>query len=351
MEKTVIGVLGAGTWGIALARMLSRSGHAVTVWSALPEEVKNLSETRRHPNLPDVVIPEEIVFTEDAETAMRGAEIVLFVVPSVFVRATAERVRAFLKPGQIVADAAKGLEADTLMTMTEVLRDALGCAGRNPLVALSGPTHAEEVSRDLPTTIVAASEDPAAAARVQRVFSNAAMRVYTNGDVRGVELCGALKNIIALAAGISTGLGFGDNAKAALITRGLAEIRRMGTRLGCREETFSGLAGVGDLIVTATSRHSRNNRAGELIGRGRTAEEAKREVGMVVEGINALPGALALAKQCGVVMPITFATNRVVTGRQSARDAVLQLMGRAHRDENAEEGYDLVSEETLLSGS
>ena len=350
MESIRIAVLGAGTWGIALARMLAGSGHCVTVWSALPREVEQLARERRHPNLPGMVIPEAIGFTGDIAEACQDKRIVLFAVPSVYVRKTAERAAPCLREGQLLADVAKGLEAETLLTMSEVIADELSKAHAPdlPVVALSGPTHAEEVALDHPTTIVAACREPAAAAYAQKVFTNRAMRVYTNGDVRGVELCGALKNIIALAAGISDGLGFGDNAKAALITRGLAEIRRLGLRMGCREETFSGLAGVGDLIVTATSRHSRNNRAGYLIGTGKSVERALEEVGMVVEGINAIPAALAMAKRCGVEMPITFAVSRVIGGRQTPREAVEQLMGRRGRDETDQEGYALTSEAELL---
>ena len=222
------------------------------------------------------------------------------------------------------------------MTMSEVIRDELqkgGQAGSNPIVALSGPTHAEEVAQDLPTTIVSASADLAAAEKVQDIFFNTCMRVYTNPDVRGVEICGALKNIIALAAGISAGLGYGDNTKAALITRGLAEMKRLGMAMGCREQTFSGLAGVGDLIVTATSRHSRNNRCGYLIGQGLPAAEAIRQVGMVVEGINVLPAAMRLAEQYGIEMPITRAVDAVVAGRVTAADAVQMLMSRGKKRE------------------
>ena len=352
-ELRRIGVLGAGTWGMALARMLSLKGCPVTVWSALPREVEEYAKTRRHPNLPGMVIPEEIVFTGDIGEAIRGAEIVLFAVPSVFVRGTAASAAPYLTERQVIVDVAKGLEPGTLLTMTGIIEDELkklrpelSCS----LVALSGPTHAEEVAQDMLTSIVSASGDPEAAVLVQDVFTTKCMRVYTNSDVLGVELCGALKNIIALASGIAAGLGCGDNARAALITRGLAEICRLGIRMGCREETFMGLAGVGDLIVTATSRHSRNNRAGMLIGQGKTPEEAKKEVGMVVEGINALPGALQLAKRYGIEMPITFAVNSVVSGRETAADAVRGLMDRQRRDESAKHGYDLGTESSLLFG-
>ena len=326
-----IGVLGAGTWGVALARMLVNAGHEVTVWSALPAEIDELSRTRRQKNLPDMAIPEKTVFTKQLEEACAQKDLILFAVPSVFVRATARAAAPYLGGNRLVADAAKGIEPDTLLTMTEVIRDEL----RNPaaLVALSGPTHAEEVARDLPTTIVSASGDLKAAEAVQDVFMTSRFRVYTNPDVKGVELCGAVKNIIALAAGISAGLGYGDNTKAALITRGMAEITRLGVAMGCREQTFAGLAGIGDLIVTATSRHSRNNRCGELIGRGVPPEEAVRQVGMVVEGVNALPAAVALSRKYGVSMPITMAVSDVVRNGRSPGDDVMELMTRDRKAE------------------
>ncbi len=331
-----IGILGTGTWGTALARMLSRSGHEVTCWSAIPDEIRALRTTHTHPNLPGCVIPEEVRFTEDIAGACTGKEIVLFAVPSVYLRQTAARARAFVPDGQVVVDVAKGIEKDTLMTLSEVIADELNRDGKHgnvKVVALSGPTHAEEVAIDLPTTIVSACADEKAAELVQDVFMNTCMRVYTNTDIRGVELCGALKNIIALAAGISAGLGYGDNTKAALITRGLAEMERLGLCMGCRAETFAGLAGMGDLIVTATSRHSRNNRAGFLIGQGVKPAEAVRKIGMVVEGINALPAAMTLAERYRVEMPIVQAVDAVVNGGADPADAVAQLMQREKKTE------------------
>lgn len=329
---TKIGVLGAGTWGMALARMLCVSGNQVTVWSALEREVDEFSATRRHPNLPGMVIPEELGFTKDMEEVCRDKEILLFAVPSPFVRSTAKKAAPYIKDGQIIVDVAKGIEADTLFTMTGIIADEL----QNPavkLVALSGPTHAEEVAKDLPTTIVSACSDLAAAKRVQEVFGNTCMRVYTNDDVHGVELCGAMKNIIALASGIALGLGYGDNTKAALITRGMAEITRLGTAMGCSPQTFYGLAGIGDLIVTATSVHSRNNRCGLLIGQGVAPEDAVKQVGMVVEGINALPAAMRLAGKYQVELPIVSAVNAVVNAGADPREAVAKLMAR---DQTAE---------------
>ena len=331
-----IGILGAGTWGIALSRLLSGIGHEVTVWSALPKEIEQLSKTRVHPNLPGMKIPENVCFTKEIREVCSGKEILLFAVPSVYVRSTAALAAPFIPDGQLIADAAKGIETDTCMTMTEVIRDALSKDGTHAhirLAALTGPTHAEEVALDLPTAITAASEDPEAAAAVQAAFSAPYFRVYTNSDVRGAEICGALKNIVALASGISDGLGYGDNAKAAIITRGLAEIKRLGRKLGCADATFSGLAGMGDLIVTATSRHSRNNRAGHYIGQGFSAEEAVKKVGMVVEGMNALPAALKLAEEYQADMPIVRAVDAVVNHGLSPKDAVNSLMNREWKSE------------------
>ena len=329
-----IGILGAGTWGIALARMLTNCGHVVTVWSAIPEEIESLSSTRQQKNLPDMVIPEETKFTVSVEDVCTNKDILLFAVPSVFVRSTTRSAAPYISDGQIIVDVAKGIEPDTLYTMTQVMRDELDKAGKQAsLVALSGPTHAEEVARDVPTTIVSACEDMEVAKRVQDVFMNSCLRVYTNPDVQGVELCGAVKNVIALAAGIASGLDCGDNTKAALITRGMAEITRLGKAMGCYEQTFSGLAGMGDLIVTATSQHSRNNRCGYLIGQGLKPSDAVKRVGMVVEGINALPATLQLAKKYKVSMPITEAVNAVVNEGKEPKDIVADLMNRDKRSE------------------
>ena len=329
---TKIGVLGAGTWGMALARMLQLSGNEVTVWSALEREVEEFSATRRHPNLPGMEIPEGIRFTKNIEEVCRDKEILLFAVPSPFVRATARKAAPYVKDGQIIVDVAKGIEADTLFTMTQIIADELKNESVK-LVALSGPPHAEEVAKDLPTTIVSACEDLTVAERVQQVFGNTCMRVYTNDDVLGVELCGAMKNIMALASGVALGLGYGDNTKAALITRGMAEITRLGLAMGCKPQTFAGLAGIGDLIVTATSVHSRNNRCGMLLGQGVPPQEAVKQVGMVVEGINALPAAMRLAKAYGVEMPLATAVNAVVNLGADPKDAVAKLMSRDQTSE------------------
>ena len=331
MTKQKIGVLGAGTWGTALARLLAENGHDVTIWSALPEELKSMATTHRHPNLPGMQLPAALHYTADMADICAGRDLLVFAVPSVFVRSTAKKAARYLPDGQLIVDVAKGIEEKTLFTLSEVIESELnarpgheGCR----VVALSGPTHAEEVARDLPTLIVAAAREEADAQKVQHIFTPPNFRVYTNTDRRGVELGGAVKNVIALAVGVALGLDYGDNAKAALITRGNAELARLGVAMGCQAATFAGLSGMGDLIVTCTSMHSRNLHAGMLLGRGKTAEEAKAEVGQVVEGINALPAARRLAKKYKVEMPIVEAMGAILDGRLSARSAVATLMGR-----------------------
>ena len=326
-----IGILGAGTWGVTLARLLSNKGENVTVWSAVPSEIRELRETGRHKNLPQMIIPDEIVFTEYIDEAVVGSDVVVFAVPSVYMRSTSRTAKPYIGREQIIVSVAKGFEADTLLTMTEIIASEVGYPER--IVALSGPTHAEEVAIDMPTMIVSACADSGNAQYVQELFSTDFLRVYTNSDINGVELCGALKNVMALAAGISEGLGYGDNAKAALITRGIAEMSRLGEAMGCNPRTFAGLAGIGDLVVTATSRHSRNNQAGILLGKGYSAEEAVGIVGMVVEGLNALGGALKLAEKYGVDMPIVHAIDDIVNNGADPRTVVGKLMGREKKDE------------------
>ncbi len=330
-----IGVIGAGTWGMALAGMLAKTGHDIIVWSALAHEVETYAKTRKHPNLPGMTIPEGIRFTLDIEEVCKEKELLLFAVPSIFVRSTAAKAAPYMTSGQIAVNVAKGIEADTLKTLTEIMEEEFTKEGvRAKIVALSGPTHAEEVALDMPTTIVAASEDQETAELVQDVFMNTCMRVYTNNDVLGVELCGALKNIVALSSGMSRGLGYGDNTKAAIITRGMVEITRLGLAMGCKAETFAGLAGIGDLIVTATSEHSRNNRAGKLIGEGLTPEEATKQVGMVVEGIHALPAAVKLAKKYQIEMPIIEGVYRIIFENAKVSEEVAKLMQREKKSES-----------------
>ncbi len=330
-----ISVLGAGTWGSAIARHLSKIGHTVTLWSALPAEIDALSQTHIHPNLPFATIPDSISLTKSLIKACDDRDMLVFAVPSVFVRATARAVAEVMTCTPILVDLAKGIEDGTYLTMTQIIEEEMArvSATRVCCVALSGPTHAEEVARDLPTAIVSAGRDPRSCIAVREAFTDQTMRVYTSGDVMGVEICGALKNIMALAAGISAGIGYGDNAKAAIITRGMAEIARLGRAMGCNERTFWGLSGIGDLIVTATSEHSRNNRCGRLIGQGMSAEDAKREVGMVVEGLNALPAAVGLATRYGVDMPIVMGVDEIVNHGTDPAQMVAKLMTRESKNE------------------
>ncbi len=330
-----IAILGAGTWGMALCALLAKNGHDITVWSALPDEIDHLRETRSIKNLPGLVLPDIITYTKDIRDAATDKELIIFVTPSNFIRATARSAAPHISAGTILSCAAKGIEKGTLKTMTEIIDDEMEIAGvkNYELVALSGPTHAEEVAMGLPTSIVAACTNEDVALKVASVFANSCMRVYTNTDILGVELSGALKNIIALAAGINTGMGFGDNAKAMLITRGAAEMTRMGLAMGAHLETFMGLAGIGDLIVTCTSRHSRNNRCGELIGGGMSYEEASKEIGMVVEGYHALAAAVALSQKYSVEMPIVNAVNDVINNNVSPVDAIRALMNRDIKNE------------------
>jgi glycerol-3-phosphate dehydrogenase (NAD(P)+) len=329
-----ITIAGAGTWGTALGITLSQKGYPVCIWSRFPEEAERLSRERVHPNLPDAVIPDEIIFTSDIANAAENADFLLMAVPSVYTRETMRDFAPYAEEKTILISAAKGIEKDTLMTLTEVLRDELQKAGKqNEAVAMSGPTHAEEVARNLPTLIVCACENMECAAKVQALFDGTCIRPYVNPDEKGVQICGALKNVEALAVGIARGLGYGDNTCAAMITRGMEEIRRLGLAMGCREKTFFGLAGIGDLIVTATSRHSRNNRAGFLIGQGKSVDEAVREIGMVVEGMNALPAAVTLCEKYEMDMPLINAVQMIVRENAKPSDVVKELMNRSLKTE------------------
>lgn len=323
-------VIGAGTWGTALAIVLAKNGHEVMLWSKFPAEIKELMETRRHRNLPGAVLPENIT----GETALRAVcedcAVLVLAVPSIYVRETAREMSPYVSPGKIVVTVAKGIEEGSLLTMTELVEQEIPAARA---AVLSGPTHAEEVSRLLPTTIVAGAREEQTACFVQDCFMNESFRVYINTDVKGVEIGAALKNVIALAAGMADGLGYGDNTKAALITRGIAEISRLGMKMGCRPETFAGLSGIGDLIVTCASMHSRNRRAGILIGEGRNYEEAMREVGQVVEGVYAAKAALELSERYEVSMPIVEKVNEILFAGKPVREAVRELMLRDRKEE------------------
>lgn len=328
-----IGIIGSGTWGTAIAVLLSNNGHQVTLWSAIPAEIEEMKETHKHKNLPEVTLPESIRFTADLEEAMRDRDLLVLAVPSVFVRSTAGRMKPYLKAGQILVDVAKGIEENTLLTMSGIIEEELPEAS---VAVLSGPSHAEEVSRGIPTTCVVGAHKKEVAEYVQSVFMSPVFRVYTSPDMLGIEVGAALKNVVALAAGAADGLGYGDNTKAALITRGMAEIARLGMAMGGKYQTFAGLSGIGDLIVTCASMHSRNRRAGILIGKGYSMDEAMKEVQMVVEGVYSAKAALALSKQYGVPMPIVEQVNEVLFEGKPAKDAVGELMLRDKRIENSD---------------
>lgn len=327
-----ISVLGAGTWGTALAILLSNNGHEVILWSALEREVQALNHDRKNvPNLPEATLPENIFVTSDLKMALEEPKIVVFAVASPYVRETARRAKEFIKEGTIVVNVAKGIEETTLETLTDIIHDEIQHV---EIAVLSGPSHAEEVSRGIPTSCVVGASKKSTATLVQDAFMTDNFRVYTSPDIIGIELGGSLKNVIALAAGIADGLGFGDNTKAALMTRGIAEIGRLGIKMGGKLETFSGLSGVGDLFVTCTSKHSRNRNAGYLIGKGYTMKEAMEEVKQVVEGVYSAKAALALAKKYNVEMPIVEQINLVLFENKSAKNAVADLLLRDKTQEN-----------------
>lgn len=319
-------VLGAGSWGTALSILLCNNGHSVTVWSIDPEEVLMLKDYReQREKLPGVIIPSIIEFTTDMKAALEDAELVVCAVPSPFVRTTMHSASEYINGGTIIVDVAKGIEDNTYKTMTEIIEEECPQAR---VGILSGPSHAEEVGRGIPTTIVAGAKERYVAEYIQDVFMNETFRVYTSPDVIGIELGGSLKNVIALAAGIVDGLGFGDNTKAALMTRGITEITRLVTALGGNIETVAGLSGIGDLIVTCTSKHSRNRNAGYLIGQGKSYQEAMDEVKMIVEGVYSAKAALALAKEHNISMPIVEAVNEVLFEGADAREASMRLLMR-----------------------
>ncbi len=327
-----VGVLGAGSWGTALSVLLHDNGHHVTVWSIDENEVKMLSEKREHElKLPGVKIPDDMIITGDLETAVRNKDFLVLAVPSPFTRSTARKMRPFVEKDQIIVDVAKGIEESTLMTLSEQIRQEIPQAD---VAVLSGPSHAEEVGRRLPTTCVVGAKSRKTAEYLQSAFISRVFRVYISPDILGIELGGSLKNVIALAAGIADGLGYGDNTKAALITRGIAEISRLGVKMGGRIESFTGLTGIGDLIVTCASVHSRNRRAGYLIGQGKSVQEAMDEVKMVVEGVYSAKAAARLAEKYDVSMPIVEEVNRVLFEGKSPAEAVDDLMLRESRSEN-----------------
>ena len=327
-----VGVLGAGSWGTALSVLLSDNGHQVTVWSIDENEVNMLNEKREHElKLPGVKLPDDMVITGNMRSAIQGKDFLVLAVPSPFTRSTARKMSPMVAEGQIIVDVAKGIEESTLMTLSRQIEQEIPQAD---VAVLSGPSHAEEVGRRLPTTCVIGAKTRKTAEYLQSMFISNVFRVYTSPDILGIELGGSLKNVIALAAGIADGLGYGDNTKAALITRGIAEIARLGVKMGGKIESFTGLTGIGDLIVTCASVHSRNRKAGYLIGQGMSMQEAMDEVKMVVEGVYSAKAAAKLAKEYDVSMPIVEEVNAVLFEGKSPAEAVNDLMMRESRSEN-----------------
>ena len=326
-----IGVIGAGSFGTALATVLAGKGHDVTVWARKREQVENIIQTRENSHyLPGVKLPDKIKFTDNLKEAAADKDYLLFAVPAQSFRGVLKEAAEYFDHSVPVINVAKGIEKGTLLRLSQVSEEIMPDI---KYVALSGPSHAEEVARQLPTTVAVAGTDHDLAMEIQEIFFTDRFRVYTNEDLAGVELGGALKNIIALGAGISDGLGFGDKAKAAMMTRGITEMTRLGLTMGADMKTFSGLTGIGDLIVTCTSMHSRNRRCGILIGKGVNPDEATHRIGMVVEGISTAEAAYALAQRYNIDMPITESIYKVIHGEMDARSAVSYLMGREMKNE------------------
>ena len=327
-----VSVIGAGSWGIALACVLEKNGHEVTIWSILEDEINMLREKHEHvTKLPGVKLSEKTGLTTSLEEAIIGRDLLVLAVPSVHTRSTAKSMKEFVAPGQLIVNVGKGIEESSLKILSDVIEEEIPQAN---VTILSGPSHAEEVGRGLPTTCVVGAHDKKTAEYVQNVFMNERFRIYTSPDMLGTEVGGALKNVIALAAGMADGLGYGDNTKAALITRGIAEISRLAMAMGAKYETLGGLTGIGDLIVTCASMHSRNRRAGILIGQGKTMQEAMDEVQMVVEGVYSAKAAMALAEKYHISMPIIEQVNQVLFENKPAKDAVSELMLRDKKAEH-----------------
>jgi len=332
MTQSIITVLGAGSWGTALSTVLHSNGHETRLWMRNPEQAQSMEQHRVNDRyLPGIALPEGLIIETDLEKALKGADAVVLAVPTQEIRKLLEVSRSMIPSSSVVINAAKGIERHSYLRISEIVKEILGT--EQSYVVISGPSHAEEVARRMPTTLVAASVSQAKAELVQNYLMNQTLRIYTNPDVAGVELAGALKNIIAFGAGIADGIGYGDNAKAALMTRGIAEIARLGKEMGASLNTFAGLAGIGDLMVTCTSQHSRNRRAGALIGQGKSLEEALNSVGMVVEGVFTAGAAYHLAQQYQVEMPITEAIYRVIDEGLDVRTAVVDLMTRQRKHE------------------
>ena len=323
-----ISVIGSGGWGIALAILLHKNGHNLTIWSFDKKEAEELKTTRENKTkLPNILLPEDIKVTDDLKEAVNDKDILILAVPSKAIRSVSKSLKNIIKDNQIIVNVAKGLEEDTLETMTDIIEEEL--KGKKTQVAvLSGPSHAEEVGKGIPTTCVVSAHNKELTLYLQNIFMNPSFRVYTSPDMLGVEIGGALKNVIALAAGIADGLNYGDNTKAALITRGIKEIASLGVAMGGEQSTFYGLTGLGDLIVTCASMHSRNRRAGILLGQGKTLDEAIKEVNMVVEGVYSAKSALMAAKKYNIEIPIIEQVNAVLFENKNAAEAVNELMIR-----------------------
>ena len=323
-----ISVIGSGGWGIALTILLYKNGHDLTIWSFDKREAEELKTTRENKTkLPNILLPEDIKVTDNLKEAVDNKDVLILAVPSKAIRSVSKSLKDIIKDNQIIVNVAKGLEEDTLETMTDIIEEEL--KGKKPQVAvLSGPSHAEEVGKGIPTTCVVSAHNKELTLYLQNIFMNPAFRVYTSPDMLGVEVGGALKNVIALAAGIADGLNYGDNTKAALITRGIKEIATLGVAMGGEQSTFYGLTGLGDLIVTCASMHSRNRRAGILLGQGKTLDEAIKEVNMVVEGVYSAKSALMAARKYNVEIPIIEQVNAVLFEDKNAAEAVNELMIR-----------------------
>lgn len=327
-----IGIMGAGGWALGLAILLKNNGHDVTVWSKISSEIEEIQQTGENSkSLPGVKIPSEIHLSTDLEAVVNQSELLVIAVASPFVRSTAKAIAAIGKKDLKIVNVAKGIEEGSLDTMSDIVLEEIP---DSDVAILSGPSHAEEVGRGLPTTCVIGATTRAYAEYLQNIFMSEVFRVYISPDVLGIELGGSLKNVIALAAGIADGLGYGDNTKAALITRGIHEIAKLGVAMGGKIETFSGLSGMGDLIVTCASMHSRNRRAGMLLGQGRTMDEAMEEVHMVVEGVHSAKAAYALSQKYQIEMPIVENVYKILFENMSAADAVNELMLRDKKIEN-----------------
>lgn len=332
-----IGIIGAGSWGTALSNLLSDNGHCITVWSCVPSEVEMLKTFHEQKEkLPGVILPEDISYTMDIAEAVTGKDMIVLAVPSPFTRSTSKAMAEFVAPGQLIVSVSKGIEEGTLMMLSDIIEEEIP---QSEVAVLSGPSHAEEVGRRMPTVVVAGAKTKEIAGYVQNIFMNEYFRVYTSCDRTGIQLGASVKNVIALAAGMADGLGYGDNLKAALIIRGTYELQSLADAMGANRDTLSGLTGTGDLIVTCGSMHSRNRRAGILIGKGKSVKEAMDEVNQVVEGVFSAKGALELAGKYNVELPIIEIVNKILFENMPPKDAVRELMMRNRKDEITEMNF------------